>query len=47
MVDELNIQIEKMISNKKTSEIGYTISKKISRKARMALIDLELNHNNY
>ena len=31
MVDELNIQIEKMISNKKTSEIGYTISKKISR----------------
>ncbi len=46
MVDELNIQIEKMISNKKASEIGYTISKKISRKARMALIDLELNHNN-
>lgn len=48
-MDKVNIldkQIQKMLANKKAKTSSYNVSRKISKKARNALIDLELNHNN-
>ena len=48
-MDEVKIldkQIQEMLVNKKARTSSYNVSKKISKKARNALIDLELNHNN-
>lgn len=48
-MDEVKIldkQIQEMLVNKKVRISSYSVSKKISKKARNALIDLELNHNN-
>lgn len=42
----LNDQIQEMLTNQERKKSSYKVSKKISKKARNALIDLELNHNN-